>query len=50
VRLAREEDVSHFDAAPVHLVTDGSVSWLAARVSDASVDTRRFRPQLRLLS
>jgi uncharacterized protein YcbX len=46
VGLAREAGISHFDQAPVHLVTDASLSWLAAAVTDAGVDSRRLRPNL----
>jgi MOSC domain-containing protein len=44
--LAREAAISHFDQAAVHLVTDASLSWLAARVAGARVDARRLRPNL----
>lgn len=46
VGLAPEAAVSHFDQAPLHLVTDSSLSWLAAAVTDAAVDGRRLRPNL----
>jgi hypothetical protein len=46
VGLARETGISHFDDAPLHLVTDASLSWLASAVTDAGVDSRRFRPNL----
>lgn len=46
VGLAREAGVSHFDQAPVHLITDASLSWLAAAVPDVQVDARRVRPNL----
>jgi uncharacterized protein len=46
VGLAREAGISHFDQAPVHLVTGALVSWLAAVVTDAEVDSRRLRPNL----
>ncbi len=39
VTLAREEEVSHHDSAPVHLVTRASLRWL-------QVDERRFRPNI----
>jgi len=39
VTLAREEEVSHHDSAPVHLVTRASLRWLRA-------DERRFRPNI----
>lgn len=40
VTLAREIDVSHFDAGPLHLVTTSSLEALGG------VDARRFRPNL----
>jgi uncharacterized protein YcbX len=46
VGLAKEAAISHFDQAPLHLVTDASLSWLAAAVADAAVDARRLRPNL----
>jgi uncharacterized protein YcbX len=46
VALAHEAGISHFDQAPLHLVTDASLSWLAAAVTDAGVDSRRLRPNL----
>ena len=39
VTLAREKDVPHYDAEPVHIVTTGALSRLGA-------DERRFRPNL----
>ena len=46
VGLAREVGVSHFDQAPLHLITDASLSWRAAAVPDVQVDARRVRPNL----
>ena len=52
VELAKEAGISHFDTAPLHLLTDASVSWLAAELSVDSagtttkVDARRARPNL----
>jgi uncharacterized protein YcbX len=46
VGLAREAGISHFDQAPLHLITDASLSWLAAAVPDVQVDARRIRPNL----
>jgi uncharacterized protein len=46
VGLSRESAISHFDEAPLHLVTDASLAWLAAAVTDAAVDARRLRPNL----
>lgn len=46
VTLARERDIAHFDSAPLHMVTEASLSWLAGAVRDAKVDSRRARPNL----
>lgn len=46
VDLAPEGEVRHHDDSPVHLLTDASLAWLAARLPDAAVDVRRFRPNL----
>ncbi|HET7556775.1 MAG TPA: MOSC domain-containing protein [Rhodanobacteraceae bacterium] len=46
VTLAREADVSHFDSAPIHLLTTGSLAWLRAALRGAGIDARRFRPNL----
>jgi uncharacterized protein YcbX len=44
--LAREQDVSHLDAGPVHLITTAALAWLRAALPDALIDERRFRPNL----
>lgn len=46
VMLAREADVPHFDDAPIHLLTSGSLAWLRAALPEAGIDARRFRPNL----
>ena len=46
VTLAREGDVSHFDASPIHLVTTASLQWLQSRLPQSRVDERRFRPNI----
>jgi uncharacterized protein YcbX len=46
VTLAREASISHFDQAPLHIVTDASLAWLAAAVPGTAVDARRLRPNL----
>lgn len=46
VTLVREAEVSHFDVAPIHLVTMPSLAWLRAALPDAGIDERRFRPNL----
>lgn len=42
VTLARENQISHFDEGPLHLLTTASLRYLEARLGD-SVDERRFR-------
>ena len=46
VTLAREAEVPHFDSAPIHLVTTGSLAWLRAALPEGGIDARRFRPNL----
>ncbi|MGN6312136.1 MAG: MOSC domain-containing protein [Rhodanobacteraceae bacterium] len=46
VTLAREAEIPHFDSAPIHLLTTGSLAWLRATLPDAGIDARRFRPNL----
>ena len=46
VRLAREDDVPHFDSDPIHLVTTGSLEWLRGRLPQSRIDARRFRPNI----
>jgi uncharacterized protein YcbX len=46
VTLAREADISHLDAGPLHLLTTASLAWLRALLPNASVDDRRFRPNI----
>jgi uncharacterized protein len=45
VRLAREEQVSHFDEGPIHLVTTASLTTVGAR-HGTPVDPRRLRPNV----
>lgn len=45
VTLDREEDVSHFDEGPVHVVTTGSLDDLG-RAHGRAVDARRARPNI----
>jgi uncharacterized protein YcbX len=44
VTLAREQDVPHLDAGPVHLITTAALAWLRASLPDSLIDERRFRP------
>lgn len=46
VTLAEEQETSHFDAAPIHLVTTASLDWLRERLPGSVVDERRFRPNV----
>lgn len=48
VTLGREGEVSHFDAAPIHLLTTASLDWLRARLPGSALDPRRFRPNILL--
>jgi hypothetical protein len=45
VSLAREQDVSHFDEGPLHLVTTASLARVR-EVHGSPVDPRRLRPNL----
>lgn len=45
VTLDREEDVSHFDEGPLHLVTSSSIARLS-ELHGAAVDPRRMRANL----
>lgn len=44
--LAKEADIPHLDAGPVHLITTSSLEWLRAALPDAGIDARRFRPNI----
>lgn len=46
VQLAREGNISHFDAGPIHLVTTASLRAFGALLSQGQTDERRFRPNL----
>lgn len=46
VTLEREEDVSHFDAGPIHIVSTASLSWLQSRLPASQIDPLRFRANL----
>jgi uncharacterized protein len=50
VTLAREAEVSHFDASPIHLITTASLRWLQSRLPQSRVDERRFRPNITVAS
>lgn len=46
VTLVREEQVSHFDSGPVHLVSTAALAWLRSRLPESRIDERRFRPNI----
>lgn len=46
VTLERERQHAHLDVAPVHLISTASLRWLESALPDASIDVRRFRPNL----
>ncbi|MBB2488109.1 MOSC domain-containing protein [Mitsuaria sp. WAJ17] len=46
VTLAREDEVSHLDAGPVHLLSSSSLQVLQAALPGTAIDARRFRPNL----
>jgi uncharacterized protein YcbX len=46
VTLSAERDLSHYDSAPLHLVTTSSLAGLKRALPGAGIDERRFRPNL----
>ncbi len=46
VSVAPERDVSHMDAAPLHLLTTASLNWIEQQQGSVAADVRRFRPNL----
>jgi uncharacterized protein YcbX len=46
VTLSAEKDLSHYDSAPLHLVTTSSLAGLKKALPGAGIDERRFRPNL----
>lgn len=46
VTLEREDDGSHLDAGPLHLLSTASLAWLERALPAARADERRFRPNL----
>jgi uncharacterized protein YcbX len=48
LRVVEETSVAHHDAAPLHLLTTASLSWLQAQLPGSKVDRRRFRPNILL--
>ena len=48
LQVFEESTVPHHDAAPLHLLTTGSLGWLQARLPGSVIDRRRFRPNILL--
>jgi uncharacterized protein len=46
VKLVAENDISHFDAGSLHILTSSSLKWLQSLLPNSIVDERRFRPNL----
>jgi uncharacterized protein YcbX len=46
ITLSMEGETSHFDDAPLHLVSTASLRWLEERRPTDQIDRRRFRPNL----
>ena len=46
VSLEREDDGSHVDVSPLHLLTTASLAWLHQALPDVRADERRFRPNV----
>ncbi|KEO81903.1 hypothetical protein EL26_18895 [Tumebacillus flagellatus] len=48
VTVAREAEIPHHDAAPVHIITSAGLDALRRAFPDTGIDERRFRPNLLL--
>lgn len=46
VEVAREDQISHFDALPLHLLSTATLRWVGEALPGVPVDERRFRPNL----
>jgi uncharacterized protein YcbX len=46
LKVAREADVDHFDEGPVSLISRETLAWVGEQLPGASIDARRFRPNL----
>lgn len=46
VSLEREDNGSHVDVSPLHLLTTASLDWLVRTLPETQSDERRFRPNL----
>jgi len=41
-----QDRIMHRDSAPLHLLSEASISWLRGRLPDVAIDVRRFRPNI----
>jgi uncharacterized protein YcbX len=41
-----EEEVPHFDAGPIHLLTTSSLAWVEREYGATGADARRYRPNI----
>ena len=48
VTLAREAEIAHMDAGPIHIMTTSSLAWIRQQLPGSLIDERRFRPNLLL--
>jgi MOSC domain-containing protein len=48
LRVLEESNVSHHDAAPLHVLTTASLCWLQSKLPESAIDRRRFRPNILL--
>ncbi|WP_142506376.1 MOSC domain-containing protein [Melghirimyces algeriensis] len=46
VTLVKEQDRSHFDEAPIHMITTAAMKWLKTELPSSVIDERRFRPNI----
>ncbi len=46
VELSKENQISHFDAGSIHILTTGMLSKLQRLLPQAQIDERRFRPNI----
>lgn len=46
VTLSREAEIPHFDASALHLLTTASIRTLHESLVNATIDERRFRPNI----
>jgi uncharacterized protein len=47
LEILPEEDIPHFDAGPVHILTTSTLRWVASAYGDSqAADPRRYRPNV----